>query len=139
MWHHRLEGKVGTMRRTAAVLVSMVLAGALSSGAARGESFDDEPRTSTAAYLATGGPSGAPSVYWPDSPAGNLGGVDLRVREGEHFVSVSVRDDSGVRVHGEIAADLDGALSRNRWAERCSQRLLARFSGGKPRRRRSPR
>jgi hypothetical protein len=96
------------MRRTAAVLVSVVLAGALGSGTARGESFDDDPRTSTAAYLATGGPSGAPSVYWPDSPAGNLGGVELHVREGEHFVSVTVHDDSGVPVHGEIAADLDG-------------------------------
>ena len=96
------------MRRTAALLVSFVLAGAPASGPAGARTFDDDQRTATAAYLATGGPSGAPGFYWPDSPAGNLGGVALDVRDGEHFVSVTVRDDSGVPVHGEIAADLDG-------------------------------
>ena len=95
------------MRRTAVVLMMICSAGLFATSSARADD-DDDRRKATARYVASAGASAAPSIYWPDSPAGNIGGVEFQLKNDEHFIQVSVSDGSGLAVHGVIGADLDG-------------------------------
>jgi hypothetical protein len=94
------------MRWATAVLTISLSMGALGDSPASGGV--DDPRFAAAKYVASAGTSAAPSIHWSGSPAGNVGAVEFEVKRGEHFISVRVRDGSGLPVHGEIAADLDG-------------------------------
>jgi hypothetical protein len=95
------------MRRVVAVLVVASLVGSLGVSARAEKIDDDDHRTTAAKYVASAGTSAAPSLVWSRSPVGNVGAVEFRVKGNEHFISVDVRDASGLPVHGEIAADLD--------------------------------
>ena len=95
------------MRRATAVFLTMCLPGAFATSLARADD-DDGRRKATARYVASVGASAAPSVYWPDSPIGNVGGAEFKLKKDEHFIEVRVSDGSGLAVHGEIGADLDG-------------------------------
>lgn len=95
------------MRRIWVLIVTVCVTGALAVSVARADDLD-RARRSTARYVASPGASSAPSLYWADSPIGNVGGVEFKVRGSENFIEVDVRDGSGLAVHGEIGADLDG-------------------------------
>lgn len=95
------------MRRATAMLTVMCLTGSFAPSLARADD-DDDRRTATARYVASAGASAAPSLYWADSPIGNIGGAEFQLKKDEHFIEVRVRDGSGLEVHGEIGADLDG-------------------------------
>jgi hypothetical protein len=101
------EGKVEAMRRTWVPVVAVCLASTLVGSAASADDVD-RARNATAKYVASPGTSSAPSFYWADSPIGNVGGVEFKVKRSENFIEVHVRDGSGLAVHGEIGADLDG-------------------------------
>ena len=89
------------------MFLAMCLPSVFASSFARADD-DDERRKATARYVASAGASAAPSIYWGDSPIGNVGGAEFKLRKDEHFIEVRVNDGSGLDVHGEIGADLDG-------------------------------
>jgi hypothetical protein len=95
------------MKRATAVLVTICLPGLVATSVAWADD-DDDRRKATARYVASAGASALPSLYWADSPIGNIGGAEFDLKKGEHFIEVRVSDGSGLAVHGEIGADLDG-------------------------------
>ena len=96
------------MRRMV-IFVSMFLWASLMGSLANGRTVDEEPRrVATARYAASVATSFAPSIFWIDSPIGNLSAVEFRLAPGEHFINVRVKDGSRLPVHGVVGADLDG-------------------------------